>query len=791
MLRESGRSASALRFGLTLVWLMTLIVAGPVWAAVRIVTGPTPILKGDARAAGDLTVVNEKLAFALAVHSPVPYGVPRGALVDLAPVTNGKIGRDRVVFADFIPNNWSAWPNTYQHIDIVQSGPARVEIRTTRDWGKATVVTVYVLETNSDHVDIRTTLTNGGDVALTHLLAGLTLWPNSGFLFAVPGMQGVPEGSADAPLAHRMVAYDEDWAIALHADYFDHIGDESRDLYALTTLAPGQSASFEGWLQVRPSGDLAPVVRAEIERGHLAAGSVHGVVLGRDAKPIGQPVVVVEKHGAPYAWVIGRRGQYDIDLPLGEYSLYATAKNASQSARVDLTVRRGANRVDFRNLDGAGRVEFAVTNARDGAPLDARIIIAAGQKPSVQFLGRQTFFTDLDTRGHATVPIAPGRYLFNVSSGGGFLGPSEQVAVNVAPGGVEHARIGLTRLFDPPATGWYSADLHHHADQAEAVTPPADLARSQFAAGLDLLFVGDHDSTVNHEALQRVADRRGVPFIAGVELSPSWGHFNAYPLKLGQGLAIDTSVASIDDILQEARRQGAIVVQVNHPFIPYGYFTSVAGGVAPGGFNPGFDLMEMNQTAPEDDDKVAHALWDFWNAGKPYYLSAGTDTHDVWNFTSGEVRVLVHVDGRVTAQTFAENLKAGHAYVTHGPLIVPATLFGDRCRLGTDQPFALGFDLQSVDGLKRVELIGAGVTAASQHFDGGPQRIHVSFPLPTPRAAWYALVVEDVRGKRAYTNPIWIDGVDRAPEGSSLSSEALGQPCRCQVCDRPRSENPI
>ena len=83
-------------------------------ASVQVIVGPTPIDQGEAKSAGDITVVNEKLAFALAVTSRVPYGVPRGALIDLAPVTNGKIGTDCVVFADFIPNNWSAWPNTFQ-----------------------------------------------------------------------------------------------------------------------------------------------------------------------------------------------------------------------------------------------------------------------------------------------------------------------------------------------------------------------------------------------------------------------------------------------------------------------------------------------------------------------------------------------------------------------------------------------------------------------------------------------------------------------------------------------------
>src|SRR5258708_38605717 len=125
-----------------------MAVAGP-WAAtvaaVQVIIGATPIVNGDAKAAGDITVVNEHLAFALAVQSAAPYGVPRGALIDLAPGTGGSIGRDRVVFADFIPNHWSAWPNTYQHVDIVERGPARAVIRRNLACGKATRITQSTL----------------------------------------------------------------------------------------------------------------------------------------------------------------------------------------------------------------------------------------------------------------------------------------------------------------------------------------------------------------------------------------------------------------------------------------------------------------------------------------------------------------------------------------------------------------------------------------------------------------------------------------------------------------------
>ncbi|MBV9724500.1 MAG: phosphoesterase, partial [Gammaproteobacteria bacterium] len=190
---------------LLLGWLMAVGASAGASAMVRVLIGPTPIPSGSARAAGDITVVNERLAFALAVDSPAPYGVPRGALVALAPVRHGQIGRNRVVFADFIPNNWSAWPNTYHHLEILERGPGRARIRSVRDWGEVTITTVYTLASGSDQIAVATTMSNGGTRALEDLLSGLTLWPNSGFLFPVPGLAGVTEGSAAGALADRVV----------------------------------------------------------------------------------------------------------------------------------------------------------------------------------------------------------------------------------------------------------------------------------------------------------------------------------------------------------------------------------------------------------------------------------------------------------------------------------------------------------------------------------------------------------------------------------------------------------
>jgi hypothetical protein len=754
---------------------LALALPAPLAAAVRVVEGPTPIEGGDAKSAGDITVVNEKLAFGLAVGSPVPYGVPRGAIIDVAPVLNGKIGRDCVVFADFIPDNWSAWPNTFQHIEILERGPRRVVVRTVRDWGKVTITTLYSLESNADSVRIHTTMSNAG-AALADLLSGMTLWPKGGYLFGVPGLAGVVQGKMDGALADRVVAYDEKWTVTLHAPYADRIADGSMDMYRSHTLAAGAVQVFDAWLQVGSSGDLKPVIAAEIARRHLASGIVRGVVTGGDGQGVATPVVVIEKQGKPYAWVLGRSGQYEAALPVGDYTLYATAKNYSQSERIPVQVTAGAAaQRDFRDLQAPGRIQWIIADARNGTPLDARISIAQGQKPLLGFLGRTTFFTELDRKGHADMAIAPGDYRFTVSAGGGFLAESLALDLAVIEGGVRTANAALTPLFDPPALHWYAADLHHHADQAEAVTPPADLARSQLAAGLDLLFVSDHDSMVNHTALRAIADRRGMPFIPSIELSASWGHFNAFPLLPGQELKIDTGTASVDAIFAEGRRLGATVVQVNHPFIPYGYFTSVAAGVAPGGFDPAFDLIEINAAAPADDERVLHTLWNFWNAGHRYYLSAGTDTHDVWRYESGAVRTFAHIDGAVTAETFARALKQGHAYVTSGPLIFPSVTFGDELKVRPGASFALGFDLKSVAGVKQAELIASGVVLETKSFAATPRAVRVEFALTTERSTWYSLIVEDAQGHKAYTDPIWVDAVDspfNAPNGRSRAAIA-------------------
>ena len=72
--------------------ILCAAIPAVVLASVRAITGPTPIPRGAATSARDITVVNEKLAFATAVESHMPYGVPRGGIVSVQTPGGGGFG---------------------------------------------------------------------------------------------------------------------------------------------------------------------------------------------------------------------------------------------------------------------------------------------------------------------------------------------------------------------------------------------------------------------------------------------------------------------------------------------------------------------------------------------------------------------------------------------------------------------------------------------------------------------------------------------------------------------------
>lgn len=749
--------------------LATALGTTTVSAAVEVTRGATPLENGDATAANDIQLRNDELVASIAVDSAPPWGVAPGGIIDAAPIVNGEPLRDKVSLIDFIPNNWSSWPTSYQRFEVLEEGPDEAAIRVIRDWEDVTLTTTYRLESGSDRIHVVTKMDNTGEKTYDGILSGYVMWPDGGNLFGPAGMHGTEEGEATNAFADWSAAYDENWGFALHAPYMDRIDYSARDLYLKHDLAPGESRSFEGWVQVLDNGSLAPAVTAEAARKGLSTSAISGTVATESGNAVDQPVIVVEKDGEPYTWVLGQDGEYQLDLPKGDYDLYATARGYADSERQSVAIDGDAVELNFRDLKAPGKVAFEVTDEETGEPLDAKIQIAEGQTPLVGFLGRKTFFSELNKPGERTVSIAPGEYVFEVAHGTPFLANSEKVSVTVSSGETVSESVAIERLAAPNDRDWFAADMHHHSDVLDGFTAPEYVIRSQLAAGLDLTLLTDHDTLANLEAMAELSEQRDVPFIPAIEISPSWGHFNAYPVDIGSDYTIDSGKAPVQSIIKQRDALGAEAIQVNHPYIKYGYYTNVENDTATGGYYPRYDLMEVN--ADGEYQKTLRKAWNHWSRGERVYLSAGSDVHDVWQYASGEVRAYARVPGTLDADTFVTSLKDGHAFVTFGPMVYPDHTFGDDLKVAKGETATLGFDLEAANGLKTIQLVGdGGEIVQKKAFDGAVEG-RAEFDVTAKNDTFYAVIVEDQDGKKAFSNPIWLDAMTHVPAPEAENAE--------------------
>jgi hypothetical protein len=500
-------------------------------------------------------------------------------------------------------------------------------------------------------------------------------------------------------------------------------------------------------------------MQAEIERKGLLAGKVHGTVSTADGELVKSPYVVVRKNEQTYTWAKGHEGQFAVQLPAGDYELYATAQGHSPGKPQEIKVQaEDEAEVSFSDLRSPGRVIFQVAEAGTGLPLDARITIQKGVQPVIGFMGQKIFFTELDSKGLCEAQLAPGDYTFSVQAGSPFLSLAQDVKVQVPSQQKVVHNVHVATLNKPRSRGWYGVDLHHHSDQLDGKTSPLLLVRSQLAAGLDYIFLSDHDTTVNHALVRELAAKRNAPFIPGIEISPSWGHFNAYPLQLGLSWDVDTSQADVHTMFAKARALGAQIIGVNHPFIKYGYFHNLEQNSTQGGWNPNFDLIELNGDV--DYEQALHKAWSEWNKGWDTYLQAGTDAHDVMleDEVSGSMRTMAWIQGAPTVDNLVQAVKSGHSYATTGPLVYPqGPIFGDTVKVKPGEAVQLSFELAAAQGLSHVDIIQAGQVENTISFEEAPQREEISLDVNVDSDSWVALVVYDQEENAAYTNPVWMD----------------------------------
>jgi hypothetical protein len=210
-----------------------------------------------------------------------------------------------------------------------------------------------------------------------------------------------------------------------------------------------------------------------------------------------------------------------------------------------------------------------------------------------------------------------------------------------------------------------------------------------------------------------------------------------------------------------------MLITINHPYIAYGYFTAADEGTIPGGYSPDFDMIELQSTADAKgpDSATLSRAMDLWTSSlsgdnKRYYLVGSTDTHDVWSWISGSTRTYAKIAApfKKTQVNYIAALKAGHSYVSEGPLVEPldGMMFGQRADVSRSRGVLhVSLRVSAVDGLKSVQVLRKGEPIRTLTFHDKTMRDIVSFSLKTSTRSWYSFIVEDQDGHRAVTNPIW------------------------------------
>ncbi len=187
------------------------------------------------------------------------------------------------------------------------------------------------------------------------------------------------------------------------------------------------------------------------------------------------------------------------------------------------------------------------------------------------------------------------------------------------PSGLAKAAARIAAAQPRPAVRrWIACDLHAHtvhSDGADEITTVADVA---LEAGLEVLFVTDHNTDSHHPQLAAAGAAAGIELLPGEEVTTYGGHFNA----LGTRSWIDfrhTAAEQVRAAIDEIHAQAGLA-SINHP----------ASGGSPWthGTDLPFDLVEVWNGPWRSENERALRWWtELLRSGRRPTAVGGSDAH--------------------------------------------------------------------------------------------------------------------------------------------------------------------
>jgi TolB protein len=468
-------------------------------------------------------------------------------------------------------------------------------------------------------------------------------------------------------------------------------------------------------------------------------------------------------------------------------------------AITDRRWKRPMGTLTVQTLDGdtglptGSRVHLTASDGKFYAPTDAYARLSGR--------GDHLFHTS----GDFSVDLPVGETTLTVVKGFEFY--PDVATAQITANNTTTVTVALERMADMAAEGWYSASTHVHANYGGnlhntienlimmSAAEDQDLVLEQVANKdnrvLDYQYFepgGGPHSTSTPERLVVVGQEYRPPFYGHVFMFGMRDHLLS-PFTMGyEGTAIESLYPSNTDMLRKAQAQGATVGYV-HAFP--GESDPLERGLGGGkGFMVDAALGTTDAVEWSDASRAGfYPLYAVWNNGLRITATGGEDSISNLHRSKlvGSVRTYVHTDDRgLDMDAWFEGLRAGHAFVSSGPL-VEMTVDGHGPGEVVTLPeggatVEITGRVRSVTEIDRILVVCNGETMNEVPVMGDRREATLSARHRVRRSGWCHLRAEgatadrfpmDVAYVQAFTNPVWIQVGDQPVRNAAAADYAL------------------
>ncbi|MBL8682097.1 MAG: CehA/McbA family metallohydrolase [Myxococcales bacterium] len=543
-----------------------------------------------------------------------------------------------------------------------------------------------------------------GDVGAARLETHLCPQPRGAFSIETRALRGLASGTAIA----------DELNTGASVLYADRVGERFEDRVETEWLAFGE-ASVSAALEFDRSRLVerkviriaAEVFRAEarvrwdgsraLRTLHVARGGVLDAIAKVRGAARGQPRATVQFASAQGGSIVLRDDQGEA---IGTFDVRARSATLrlppSFGSTLDVRDHAGITRAARQRITGtiaAGAARFGVIRATfvddAGEAAPTKIIVRGiDGTPDPTFASTERRAASHGTvyalDGWAELPVHVGRYRVIGTRGPAFSLVVREV--DVADGAVVEVRDRVVRELD--TSRYIAGDFHlHAAPSPDSSVSLAARVSSLVCNGVEVAVATDHNAVTDYGPTVRALGlEERIATIVGDELTTTGtllGHFNVFPLTgNGYGAALPYHDVTASEIIANARRAGASVVQVNHarmaPRIGYFDLTEFDARTGRGSarFAGGFDAFEaFNGMFLEEPERVREGARDvvgLARAGVRAGVTGNSDSHHLVFEEAGWPRTYVRaspspVSARATRAM--EGIRMAKTTVSSGPLV--------------------------------------------------------------------------------------------------------------------------